>query len=320
MTERARWLVLGVGLLAASCGVNNSDSGRDRTTGTTTTRPAGGGQKVTVQVTDAGSGPAKELRLKLHEGSRVKLTVKVTSELTQEADGRRQSTKVPPISEQLDLRITDVDDRGTATYRYTLTDVTVEEGTVSAARTRAVREGMRGVIGLSGSGRVTNRGETRSSTINIPDSTPTEVREVLQQLTDQFGTLTVPLPVEPVAPGATWTARSDVVLSGARVKLQTDYRLVQIDGDRIRLQIDQHQTAAPQTFRLPTLSRGTRSRVVNWDVRSTGVGSLDTSQLLPDTTFDSTGTQTFVITVNKEKPQTLRQDLQATTEVTAKSG
>ena len=126
---------------------------------------------------------------------------------------------------------------------------------MSAAQTRAVREGMRGVIGLSGSGRVTSRGETRSSTINIPDSTPTEVREVLQQLTDQFGTLTVPLPVEPVAPGATWTARSDVVCClGARVKLQTDYRLVQIDGDRIRLQIDQHQTAAPQTFRLPTLS------------------------------------------------------------------
>lgn len=320
MVSRLRWsavVVAGVaGLTSASCGVTGH---ADRPGGTTTggkTPTTGSRAGPEIAVTDAGSGPKAKLRLKLHKGTRTNLAVKVTTAITQTLSGQTQTVRVPPIVEDISLRIVDVRD-GVASFHFTITGARLEDkATVPSQQSATVAAALRRLVGLTSDGTINERGATLSSVLHIPSSVPSTLRQPLQQLSDQLSTLSVPLPEQAVGPGAKWTSRSTANLSGVKVDISTGYQLTSVDGPTFTLAVTQRQTAKAQRFNLSTLPPGARARIIDYNISTVGTNTLKLGNILPEARLHSTGVQSFSLTLGTDKPQTVKQNLSIDTQVT----
>lgn len=301
-------LAVAVGAVTA-CGVSS-----EKASPTTTKPHARGGPEVTL--TSVGTGAKHELRLHLQAGARTHFSVTATTKIVQTtADGRR-SVAAPPVVEDISMRIVDVKD-GVATFHFAVTDARLDEpGALSSEQIQNVEAALHRLVGLTSDGKIDDRGAVVSSAVHIPSSVPAALRQIMQQLDDQLATLSVPLPEEAVGAGATWTSASTAKLSGARVAIRSQYRLLQANGRLFSLAVTQHQTADPQPFELPTLPAGAKARIVSWDVNSRGTTALRLGNLFPTGILHASGTQSFTITEGKTKPQKFTQDLSIETKVT----
>ena len=275
----------------AACGVEGSaDEGKRSSTTAKTTSTTEPGNRPEVTVSDAGTGPKTKLRLKLEKGARTNLAVKVTTAITQDISGRTQTVKVPPITEDIALRIVDVEN-GVASFHFEITGAKLDnDGSLSPQQARSVESNLEKLVGLSSDGKIDDRGATLSSDLRIPSSVPAALRQTLQQLSDQLGTLSVPLPEEAVGEGATWSTRTTAKLSGAEVAIRNEYRLTDVDGALFTLEVKQRQTARPQAFDLPTLPPGATARILDWDVTSSGTNTLELGNIFPEAELRSSGT------------------------------
>ncbi len=316
----SRAIVAAIALLgSAACGVQGSTQERSRgapsTERTSTTKPTGTGKRPDVIVTDVGTGTRTKLRLKLHSGVRTNLEVKVTTALTQASSGQSQTVHIPPITEDVELRIVDVKD-AVASFEYKITGAKLDDsGTLSAEQARSVASSLRRLVGLTARGQIDDRGVPLSSEVHIPGSLPSSLRQTVQQLSDQLGTLSVPLPEQAVAEGATWSAHSTLRLSGANVTVRNNYRLTSVHGAVFTLAATQRQSARPQVIELANLPPGARARILDWDITSTGTIALKLGNVFPEAKLHSAGKQSFKISLNKAKPETLIQRLAADIEV-----
>jgi len=307
-------------LAACSASGERGASGRVRTRGSTVHgghRTSGGAGRSDVELISRGTGDRRRLRLRLHRGAITHLSVEVTLGVDQTVAGQHTVISSPAIIETLELRITDVAEDHTARYRYEVTAVEVGTGgSLSPSAEASLRQRVRQLVGLSGSGRVSDRGKTLSHELDLPASLTPELRSRLEQLDDQIGTLSVPLPEQAVGTGARWTADSEAKLSGATIDFATSYRLLGAERGRFRIAIEQRQSAARQPIDLPTAPAGVTGRIVAWDVRTHGENTLKLGTIFPDADLRGGGEQTLSLVSGRRKPEILRQRLTLAVKIT----
>jgi hypothetical protein len=80
-----------------------------------------------------------------------------------------------------------------------------------------------------------SRGWLRGGTLELPAQVEPSGREVLRQIGEAVGRVSIPFPEEPVGSGATWTATSTIREAGSIVERTTTYQLMHLDGHRVEL-------------------------------------------------------------------------------------
>ena len=186
----------------------------------------------------------------------------------------------PAIQITIGSEVTEVDDQGdtiTTRFSYAGADI-LDDGTLDPQTAQAMREGLSVLDQLSGTATINSRGESVSSDFDIPDDLDPTSRQLLEQVSQQVETLTVPLPAEEVGVGAIWRAETTSSLGGIDTLLQVTYELKELDGTRYDLAVGYEQTAPPQEADFPAEAVATVEEYL-----VTGAGELigDLGEILP---------------------------------------
>ncbi len=249
-----RAVVVAVAVLVAACGGGGDESADPTTTSTTaettttTTAPAEV-ERASITIEDPGAEPRQALRLQLEEGDASEAIMTMAMSTTMEADGEPMpGGDIPPIQITIRSEVTEVDDEAeTITTRFSYADADiVDDGTVDPQMAEAMRQGLSVLDELSGTATINSRGEPVSSEFDVPDDVDPTSRQMLEQVSQQVETLTVPLPEEEVGVGAIWRAETTSDLGGIETVLAVTYELKELDGTRYVLAVDYEQTASSQ--------------------------------------------------------------------------
>lgn len=271
-------LVLALG--AAGCG-GDGDKSASPTTSTTASDASkpGPGTKVkadqtpVVKLADAGAEPRRKLRLALVKGSKLRAALTLKFGIQLEAEGKPlPSNVIPPIRVDLTTTVTEVRANGDAriAFGYERIEV-VDDGTAEKAVIDQVRaSGIDKLANVKGETTITPRGVSVDSSIDVPDDLPPTLKQVVDQLSQQTGNLTVPFPEEAVGVGAKWNATTSTKAGGVKTKLVLAYGLRQLDGDQYVLDLSYEQTAEPQKADFPGLPAGTTVQLQDLLIKGKG--------------------------------------------------
>jgi hypothetical protein len=246
------------GLLAA-CG-DDDDGGGGGEEG------LGVGDDPVVEVTDSGEGPRRELLLDPEVGSEVTATMAMTMELDNVLEGEPVPTQdIPEMKIDMAMTVEDVaPDRIDSTFEYA--DVRVAEG-ADPALAGTIERTLSGFEGITGTLSTTASGQLLEADVEVPDGLDPTLSSFTTQLEEQFRSLTVPFPSEPVGTGATWTVDSALDISGVVSQLHADYTLQDLRGQEYVLQAEIDQTIEGGEV------EGTEARILGGE--SVGAGRIE---------------------------------------------
>lgn len=314
-------IALVVALGTAGCGGGGDDDDSKPAAPLTSTTAggdsrAGSGDKATpdqapvVTLIDAGAEPRKPLRLALVQGSKLRAALTLKFGIQLEADGKPlPSNAIPPIRVDLATTVTEVRSNGDArvAFAYERIEV-VDDGTAEKAVVEQVRaSGIDKLANVKGETTITPRGLSVDNSIDVPEDLPPTLKQVVDQLSQQTGNLTVPFPEEAVGTGATWSATTTTTVGGVKAKLVLAYGLRELKGDQYALDVSYEQTADPQKAEFPGVPPGTTVQLKDLLIKGKGdlAGTL-ASAFPTRSALLANGEVNLDITSEKEKGKLLQ--------------
>lgn len=274
------------------------------------------------QLIDTGSSPRTELRLQLVEGATTTAHLRLDLDVTQSPGPTGITVDSPVVDETVQITVDEVGPNDAAiSFRFTAaaidrfgTDLTDEEYLQMVAD-------LEPLIGLGGSGRVTDRGTFTSWTYDLLDTLDPTIATSLRQFQDQIGSLAIALPTEPLGVGASWRTRSTSTLEGIQVDQVSSYRVTAIDAEVVSFEVTSSQRAAEQPIDPSGLPAGTSAVLRSADISGTGSGTLDLGALVATSETTLTGRQVVAVVSGPGAPeQEVTQQVDLRVSVTADQG
>ena len=157
------------------------------------------------------------------------------------------------------------------------------------------------LVGTKVHGVVTARGISEEASVEIPEVASNPARQALEQIGQSLRNVTVPLPVEPVGPGARWQV--DAVLSlGVRLVERTTMTLASATRTSIHIESSTERSAPPQNLDLyRNLPPGLVMRLESMKTEGRGSIKADLRRVVPTSqgSSDTEGTNTVGIESRK---------------------
>jgi hypothetical protein len=250
--------------------------------------------RSSVTLIDAGEAPRKKLRLVAKKGTRTHGTMTTKMSVAQSMDGQKgPAIDTPAISMGMLIEATDVSDNGTISTRFSFDSV---DAAGDDAQARQIEQLMSSITDMTGTSKTSPTGEVLDTDLSVPADAPDLLKSTVASYESQIQNLAVPLPVEAVGVGATWSSSNPVELVGMKLTNKVQYRVVRFTDDGVELDVTVKQTAPEQDPQLPGLPKGTRAHLDQMTNEGSGRTVLDLASLLPvsaHTTISGTSTTTF---------------------------
>jgi hypothetical protein len=259
--------------LAALSEKPRAAAGAPNTTSTSTTQ---------VKLLEAGAEPRKVLRLHPSPGDKQTLTLTMKMAMETKMGGTQvQAMKLPVITMNMDVTVKDVSDQGDITYELVMGDTTVADDPGGAPQVaELIKAALGGAKGISGTGSVSSRGFAKGMVFKVPPETDAQTRKLMDQMSDSFSSVAVPLPEEAVGPGARWEARMPLKSQGMTLDQTATCELVSIDGERVTTKRAITQRASNQKIENPAMP-GLKVDLTKMTGTGTGQSTSDLGKLLP---------------------------------------
>lgn len=290
MRTRLQVLLLVLLLGLAACGKDDSPS--QSAGGSSSTATAEDGAKGEPKLLEAGSAPRRVLRLTAAVGAERRATMRMIMKLAQTIDGKAGPTiETPPIDMGMVIRVDQIEgDEIEGTFRYDSVNV-VDDGSADPALVQGLKQsGIDKLTTVSGTLRMTTRGQLLDASISKPADFPPAIGQFLDQLEPQLQNMTVPFPKEAIGPGARWSVETDLTLGGIRLNNEYIYDLLEVTGDLYKLKLTVKQTAPAQTADL----QGVKARITSFATTGEGTTTGRLNELLPVAfTTHAVGDQVF---------------------------
>ena len=280
---------------------------------TTTTVP-----ESSVEVLDAGRPPLAPLRLQFQEGDTTTVAVTIDLDVSQTSSGARQELATPAVREVVTLTVDGVVD-GEAMVSLAFTEAAVvRTGTdLTDAEAAEIDRELAALVGIRGSGRITEFGELTTFRYDLPDGLDDGVRTTLERTRGQLDVLSLPLPPDPVGLGARWRATSTSRIGGFPLRQETTYELTGLEDGTVRYTAEVRQFAEDQEVALDDLPEDTTAHLVTSRVEGSSSGTMDLSSIAATATSSLTGTQVIDLRRSGEPDRRLTQELGITVAVEA---
>jgi hypothetical protein len=232
-----------------------------------------------VKVTDAGSGPKKQLRFTAKKGlSRsMVMTMKMGMAMSMGANSMPM-TVLPTMKLTMDMKVTEVSAAGDIKYTFALKqpEVIAEKG-MPAAMVDAMKNASKGMAGLTGYAVVTSRGFTKEADIKVPADADPQMKQLMDSIKQSLYQISAPLPEEAVGVGAKWDTIMQLTQNGMTLDQTATNELVDLKGDSGKLKLTLKQSAKPQKVTV----NGMAVNVLSLNSNGTGETNLDFTRLVP---------------------------------------
>ncbi len=240
------------------------------------------GSRPTVTLLNPGASPRQLLRIAPRPGTTgvIDLTMRITAK--QLLDGAE--TPEPPSPAVLMSFATTVTgvqgERISYTFECIRGDL-VEDPAIPPAILDLMRGGIKMVVGLRGTGVLTNRAESLGATVTtVPgmDAGLLAHAAAIDQLLDQ---VTTPLPAEPVGVGGSWEVTNTIKQDGLIVQETITCTLAASDGNTVRIDMDIRRHADPQPVLDQNMPPGASADLSSYAFAGTGRTVLRLDRLHP---------------------------------------
>lgn len=290
-------------LLASGCSLFDDGASSAPPSTTTTTVP-------NPEVLEVGQAPLRDLRLRLQEGTTTTVTVAVDLDVTQDPGPSEEALDSPTVSETVTFTVDDVEgDRAELSFAFTAVDVERSGTDLTEEEHRQLVADLQDLVGIGGSGRVTDRGHFTAFSYDLPEDLAPRLAASVGQFEDQLGDLAVPLPTEPLGVGARWRTRSSSTLAGAQLDQESTWEITAITDREVSYQVTSTLDAADQTLDAADLPAGTTARLVSAKASGTATGTMDLDSVVATSESSLTGTQTVEFSNGDDTPTTFDQRL-----------
>ena len=135
------------------------------------------------------------------------------------------------------------------------------------------------LVGTTMQARVTTRGAVIKMETTLPSDAPASARGTMESLQSSYGSSAI-LPAEAVGVGARWETEHKLHQNGVDVKALTRYRVRELVGARVGLDLEMELTGASKEVRLPGAG-GTPAQLDSMTGSGTGTLDLELGSVVP---------------------------------------
>jgi hypothetical protein len=234
----------------------------------------------TITIGDAGSPPLRQLRWKFKQGS--KTTAEIKNSMTVEMlAGTQQSpeTSAPSLSLKVSLDTVEVMPNGSAKVAFELLDGKVD---VESSHEVLVSQQMRALDAIKGlSGTYTVDANGVMSDLEFAEAVDPRGAELADDFKRMLRLTTMPVPKEEVGVGGKWIVEQVVEQGGVRLRERRYYKISELDGSRVGLDVTVQTMAPPQTVRIPGQGIKGTYQLRGYKAEGTETLKIDLTQLAP---------------------------------------
>jgi len=257
------------------------------------------GSRPTVKLLTSGVSPRQTLRLTPRPGTTgvINLTMNITA--TQLLDGAQTpESPSPGVLMSFATTVTEVHgERIGYTFECIRGDLVDDPG-IPPAILDLMRGGIKMVVGLRGTGVVSDRAVSLGATVTTGpgmDAALLAHATAINQLLDQVNT---PLPGEPVGVGGSWEVTNTINQDGLTLQETITCTLAALEGNTVEIVMDIRRQADPQSVRDPNIPAGASADLSSYAFAGTGRTVLRLDRLHPveaviNVTSDSTMQMNF---------------------------
>jgi hypothetical protein len=189
--------------------------------------------------------------------------------------------KMPGMKLTMELTVKEISAEGLMTYDTVISDAGVVEDPDAIPQFAAtIKSAMDSIKGMSGTGMMSNRGESKGIEFKVPAGAEPQARQTMDQMKEITATLTTPLPEEAIGLGAKWEARTKVKSQGMSIDQTTTYQLVSMQGERATVKSAIAQQAKNQKIENPAMP-GLKVDMTKMEGKGSGNIVCDFAQVLP---------------------------------------
>lgn len=246
-----------------------------------------------VRLLESGAAPHRALRYRF--GAQEKLSVEITLDSTSRTTLVHLSppeVRFPTVKLRVGFLFEPVQVGGAARVSFSLDGSEVQAGADLPANVLdGLRADLAGLGGLAGFSVVDPRGLTREASAELPPGArPRLLKDQVEDLRQMLLQFAVPLPEEPVGPGARWEVRSELAWEWLHVgrdvfafrgEQTSVYRLTALDGDRLQLEVELTRTFPAQEM-MPSNEAGSPGRLEALQTQGTGRLGVDLRIPVPE--------------------------------------
>ena len=307
------WLAVCVILFASGCGKSEPEEPESSNDSqVTTTSEAGGvvspdigaGTEIVVKLLDAGAQPRKALRYKFQAGrSETMVMVMKTSMAMEMGDQKQPETKIPTTQMAMTIESKEVSPGGDMRYEFKMdkVDVLADPG-ANPMMVNAIKQSLNSLVGMSGWATVTPRGFTTDAEIKMPDGIDPLTEQAMDNTKQSMKQMSAPLPAEPVGKGARWRVIMPLETNGMKIMQTAAYELLEVQGDKVKFDVEITQSAESQEMNMPGTPPGTKMSLESLTTSGKGTVELQMTDLVP--TSDLNMTTTNVVSANNQRIKT----------------
>lgn len=205
-----------------------------------TAAPASAAGDVTIELLEAGAEPRQVMRLDPEAGRSGRLEMRMEMDSTVRLDG--EALQQPDLPTFVLGMAATVDEVTEDTIRLSYTYDTVG---VDGDDPGGVEQALASMEGLTGSLTTTRAGAFVDGDVQVPDGLHPTVASSMEQFEQQLASMTVPLPTDPVGPGARWRVTTAFGLNGLETETTARYELLSIQDGEYELAVDIEQRMMP---------------------------------------------------------------------------
>lgn len=243
------------------------------------TSPATNPPITKIDLLAAGTGEKKQLRFTPVVNSRQ------TSTLTLRLDDKGLAATIPATKLTMEIVVTQIAANGDISFDFTYknVDIVAEPG-IPPSVIEPIRRSLSSLVGLSGAVVVDSRGQTKSTSLRLPQELDSSTQQIFEQLSNSLGQLYAPLPEEAVGLGARWRTSQELNINGIQLTQSAIYELVSNQGNVLQLKMLVEQEAQSQEVKLPTspdIPAGFRVQLRSFSNQGEGEMTLQLGQMLP---------------------------------------
>jgi hypothetical protein len=253
-------------------------------------QPAQPQQTATVEVTERGAEPRKELRYRPTIGQVERIELSMNIALTTTMDGQEGPPMELPTVTTIWLQTPrQITGDGKIQYDIDYESVKVDPSDPSAAQLEQFFAPLTHVTGI---GEMTERGEQVRLDLSAPADAHDAAASQIDTMRMQMRNLGVIFPQEAIGEGAAWVVTMPVDIDGVQVEQKTTYTLQSSDDETVRLAMAVDQTAPQQKLSPPGMPPESAS-VERFSGTGEGEIRLEPGRLVP-----AQSTQSGSITVD----------------------
>lgn len=225
-----------------------------------------------VKLLNPGSLPRQKLRFQPTANAKQNMTMTMKMDVVTLVEGQAwRQVKMPEILLQMEMVITQVDANGDIHSQFSYTDAQIKQDpTMPPEAIAAMSEEIKKLVGISGSSIIDNRGQVKSTELNLPEGLDGNSEQLFARLSKSFDQISSPVPAEAVGIGAKWQVEAAPNLNNIKMTQQTTYELVNFQDNVATLKVAIQQQAPSQDMTSPGLPAGATLTMKSFQGQGTG--------------------------------------------------